>query len=88
MEAYPTSEYTARSASGPVIRTSTYKGLTADSRVLVVDRYWPKLIGLRFQFMAYCFHVESGVGWIEVFGGPRGSQLIRAFPVHSIRRLP
>jgi hypothetical protein len=88
LETYPTSEYTRRTRSGPVVKTSTYQGLTEGSKVLVNDPYWPKFAGVKFQFLCYCHHVESGVGWIEVFGGLRGGQLVRSFPVHSILKAP
>jgi hypothetical protein len=88
LEAYPVNEETERRKGGPIIRTSTYKGLQSGiSKVIVVDPYWQQFKGVKFLFMNYSHHVESGVGWVDVFGGVRGKQLVWSFPVHSIRKL-
>lgn len=70
---------------GPLIKTSTYKGVKQGDTILIDDLYWPQLKGVKFKFVAYVHNVESGIGWLEVFGGPTGKQWIRSFPVHAAR---
>lgn len=78
------SEHPCRSV-GPVVRVSPWKGLQRGDVVFVADMYWPNMVGIRFQFECYAENIESGIGWVEVFGGPKGRQWVRAFPVHAIR---
>ena len=71
-------------SAGPIVRVCKFRGMSHGDRVFVIDHYWVKFAGIPFTFLNYSENVESGIGWVEAYGGLKGHEAIMSFPVDAI----